>query len=201
MTDLGFEQARGKPLLQRVLREDLDRNDVPTGFKIGPYGPEYSTLSKFDVKCLMLQLAYMESGYDYTLTANNRYGRYLAGTTLLEKYKFIDSTGTWLGKNGIDSAAEFILDYSVQDSLMEEFLEDTYESLSRNSAILPGDSTSIAAGMLAVAYQFQSLANPANKAHEWRKTGATSDDQGRNGYIYFNAGKYAVQVLAADIIG
>lgn len=197
----GLDQAYGKPISQKASRTDLTRADVPPGFKIGPYDSSYAFLSKFETTCLMLQIAYIESEYDFTLSKNSRLGRYLVGNKLLQKYNFIDSQGTWLGKNGVQLESDFLLNYTVQDLLFEQFLEDSYSSLARNAAILPTDPANVVAGMLAVSYQFQSSTNPSLTALEWRNTGAVNDDQGRPGYVYFNAGKYAVQVLAADIIG
>jgi len=40
---------------------------------------------------------------------------------------------------------------------------------------------------------------PASKAKSWRDTGAEKDSQGNSGSLYFNAGKYAVKTLAADL--
>jgi hypothetical protein len=40
---------------------------------------------------------------------------------------------------------------------------------------------------------------PANKAKEWRLKGKEKDGQGRPGSLFFNAGRYAIQILAADV--
>ncbi len=40
---------------------------------------------------------------------------------------------------------------------------------------------------------------PAEKAKQWRLTGKEKDSKGRSGSLYFNAGKYAITLLAADI--
>lgn len=40
---------------------------------------------------------------------------------------------------------------------------------------------------------------PAEKAKQWRYNGTETDSRGQNGTFYFNAGKYAIQGLAADI--
>ena len=72
--------------------------------------------------------------------------------------------------------------------------------------------------MLALAYQYQDLGNPAlnqnprnvdgtinlvnysigTKANVWRNTGQTVDSQGRPGHIFFNGGRYAIGTLGAD---
>ena len=40
---------------------------------------------------------------------------------------------------------------------------------------------------------------PAQKAKDWRETGKEKDSTGRPGSLFFNAGKYAIQVLSADV--
>jgi hypothetical protein len=40
---------------------------------------------------------------------------------------------------------------------------------------------------------------PANKATEWRKKGAAKDSRGRPGSLFFNAGRYAISTLNADV--
>lgn len=39
---------------------------------------------------------------------------------------------------------------------------------------------------------------PANKVKEWRLDGKAKDSRGRSGSLFFNAGRYALQTLAAD---
>lgn len=39
---------------------------------------------------------------------------------------------------------------------------------------------------------------PANQVKEWRLEGKAKDSRGRSGSLFFNAGRYAVQTLAAD---
>ena len=40
---------------------------------------------------------------------------------------------------------------------------------------------------------------PADKAKQWRLNGTEKDSQGRNGTFYYNAGRYAVSGLSADV--
>ena len=40
---------------------------------------------------------------------------------------------------------------------------------------------------------------PANKAAQWRKTGKEEDSRKRPGSLFFNAGRYAISTLAADV--
>jgi hypothetical protein len=40
---------------------------------------------------------------------------------------------------------------------------------------------------------------PANKAKDWRQNGKEKDSQGRPGALFYNAGRFAVQNLSADV--
>ena len=40
---------------------------------------------------------------------------------------------------------------------------------------------------------------PANKAKDWRQTGKEKDSQGRPGALFYNAGRFAIQNLSADV--
>ena len=102
---------------------------------------------------------------------------------------------------------------------MNTFIQEQYQALIKQGAIREGDDKSTIAGMLALAYQYQDLGNPqlnqnvfnsdgtinlenysiASRANVWRNTGMTVDSQGRPGHIYFNAGRYAVRTLGADV--
>jgi hypothetical protein len=41
---------------------------------------------------------------------------------------------------------------------------------------------------------------PANKAKEWRQSGVGKDSLGREGTLFYNAGRYAIVTLAADVV-
>jgi hypothetical protein len=41
---------------------------------------------------------------------------------------------------------------------------------------------------------------PANKAKEWRQTGVGKDSLGREGTLFYNAGRYAIVTIAADVV-
>lgn len=146
-------------------------------------------------------------------------GKYQNSDYLLTRLGYKNSDGTWATKDGIDSNDTFLAATDVQDSIMEEFLQDQYQQLIKQGAIRDGDSKEIVAGMLALAYQYQDLGNPqlkqsvynsdgtvnlenysiAARANMWRETGQTIDSRGRPGHIYFNSGRYAVRTLGANV--
>lgn len=146
-------------------------------------------------------------------------GKYQNSDYLLTKYGYKNSDGTWATKDGVDSNEIFLQATEVQDNIVSTFLQEQYRELIKQNALRDGDNKEIVAGMLALAYQYQDLGNPqlkqnisnpdgtvnlenysiASRANVWRNTGMTVDSQGRPGYIYFNAGRYAVRTLGADV--
>lgn len=146
-------------------------------------------------------------------------GKYQNSDYLLTRYGYKNSDGTWAAKDGIDSNEIFLSAAEVQDNIMNTFLQEQYQALVKQGAIRDGDSKEIIAGMMALAYQYQDLGNPAlkqnvyngdgtinlenysiaSRANVWREAGTTVDSQGRPGHIYFNAGRYAIRNLGADV--
>jgi hypothetical protein len=146
-------------------------------------------------------------------------GKYQNSDYLLTKYGYKNTDGSWATKDGVDSNDIFLQATEVQDSIMNTFIQEQYQALIKQGAIREGDDKSTIAGMLALAYQYQDLGNPqlnqnvfnsdgtinlenysiASRANVWRNTGMTVDSQGRPGHIYFNAGRYAVRTLGADV--
>lgn len=195
MADLGLETAIGKTINNTADRALLNLATAPAGLALTATKSGQPSLLKYDVRCIMLQLAFAESGNDHTLSAAGRLGKYQFTPTLLKKYGYLNND-SWVGKNGINSESEFLSSTGLQDIIMQEFLQTTYNSLCLINAIKSGDTKIIAGGMLAVAYQFQDAADPARQALIWRNTGAVADSKTRPGYIYYNYGRYAVQSLA-----
>ena len=68
-----------------------------------------------------------------------------------------------------------------------------YTELVANSGIVSTDDVCTAAGMMFVAYQMRSSAT----AKSWRDKGSVSDAQGQDGAVYYNHGRYAIDILAA----
>ncbi len=146
-------------------------------------------------------------------------GKYQASDYLLTKSGYKNSDGSWAVKDGVDSNDIFLAATEVQDNVIGTFLQAQYGELIKQGALRDGDNKETVAGMLALAYQYQDLGNPAlkqniynsdgtlnlenysiaSRANVWRETGQTVDSQGRPGHIYFNAGKYAIRNLGADV--
>ena len=146
-------------------------------------------------------------------------GKYQTCDYLLTRYGYKNTDGSWATKDGVDSNEIFLQATEVQDSVMNTFIQEQHTELVRQGAIRDGDSKETVAGMLALSYQYQDLGNPALKqnlyntdgtvnienysiatrANVWRETGQTVDSQGRPGHIYFNAGRYAIRTLGADV--
>ena len=165
-------------------------------------------------------------GSDHTVSGDIQFnlvslklGKYQNSDYLLTRYGYKNSDGTWASKDGIDSNDIFLQATEVQDNILYNFIQEQYPELIRQGAIRDRDSKETVAGMLALAYQYQDLGNPqlrqtiynsdgtinienysiAARANVWRETGQTVDSQGRPGHIYFNAGKYAIGTLGADV--
>jgi hypothetical protein len=146
-------------------------------------------------------------------------GKYQNSQWLLTKLGYLNDDGTWSNKDGIDSNEVFVLAPGVQDAIMRDFVQTQYSDLIKSGAIRPGDSKEIVGGMLALAYQYQDLGNPqlnesqfnpdgtinltnfsiGTRANLWRNTGQVVDSRERPGHIYFNAGRYAIRTLGADV--
>ena len=146
-------------------------------------------------------------------------GKYQNSQWLLTKLGYINNDGTWGNKDGVDSNEVFALSPGVQDAIMRDYIQTQYSDLIKSGAIRPDDSKEIVGGMLSLSYQYQDLGNPqlnesqfnadgtvnlsnfsiGTKANVWRSTGQVVDSQGRPGHIYFNAGRYAIRTLGADV--
>jgi hypothetical protein len=122
-------------------------------------------------------------------------------------------------KSGDPAAAKSLVDASGLESKMktlgtttadglksQEF--DSFSDISKDNlpASLTGmqDQLKLSAAKVDVAALKSSASDftssiPASKANKWRNTGVEQDSSGRPGSLFFNAGRYAIQVLSADI--
>lgn len=237
MADRGLEVAQKNSVLRPAPRAALVGEDVPYGFTLEKIIDGIPSMTKFDTRCLMVQLAYLESNNNSRLiegqldtpfrgnllinAPSNKLGKYQISEYLLQKHGYKDSNGRWTGKDGVDSDEIFLSNSRVQDSVIEQAFTESYELLIRVGAIRVGDPKYLVAGMLAVAYHYHDMSMPfsqgvsvnvlssigklatdnyyAAKTKEWRESGEYSDFQGKAAHLYYNAGKYAIQNLAADI--
>lgn len=219
----GIAKAVGTPLIDKAPRTLLLDVNAPYGTTITKINDNIPTLTKFETKCLMIQLAYTESHSNTAAVTATKFGKYQATDYLLQKYQYRDSNG-WTGLDGVDSDDVFLASSKIQDKIMQRFLEESYPKLISAGAIQENDTKDVVAGMLAVAYQFQDAESPgiigldnvsnrvlssiktevnsnyaAVKVKIWRDTGDQVDSNGQPGALYFNAGRYAIQNLAADV--
>lgn len=198
--DPGPKDAASQGVKKPVDRSYMLRADSPTVTEgIGP-------LSPIMVKALMTQIGWTESGCKYDVVNTIGYcGKYQFGAAALvetghikrDAYslyggnKAITIPSSWTGKDGINSKEDFLSNGPVQEKLMQFLLRTNYNNLVRNGGIKEGDDICTIAGMMAVA---QLLG--ATGAKKWRMTGGGADAYGTTGAMYFNRGRYAVDVLA-----
>ena len=122
-------------------------------------------------------------------------------------------------KSGDPAAAKSLVDASGLESKMKTLGTTTADGLKSQEfnsfpdiskdnlpASLTGmqDQAKLAAAKIDVAALKSSASDftssiPASKANKWRNTGVEQDSSGRPGSLFFNAGRYAIQVLSADI--
>lgn len=202
-------QSTSPPLPSRCAPKSLMNNAVAV---MPPKG--IASLTKSQVKALLLQIAYSESRIDYAAVGvGNQLGKYQFDTDTLVEYKYIKpdffrkytqfdtpgSLGTikieqaWTNREGINSARDFLTAYGVQEKIMFQRLTALHTQMQNNQAILAQDSVSTKLGMLYVAHRVGLAA-----AKRWRDTGLTeSSSTGEPAGVYFSLGRYAGEVLSA----
>lgn len=200
-TDPGPKDAAGQGVTNPVNKAFMTRSDAPSP------SDGIGTLTPIQVKALLQQTGWSESGCKYDVTNQLNYcGKYQLGAAALadlgyiklDAYrlyggnKAINYTSSWTGKDGIGSKDEFLSNAAVQEKVMLALLKMNYNNLVRNGGIKEGDDQCTIAGMLSVAH----LLGPAG-AKKWRESAGGSDANGMTGSKYFNRGRYAVDVLAA----
>ena len=198
----GPDAAAREAVKKPVDRSYLYRNDN-TGPSLG-VGP----LDQTETKALMTQIAFSESGYDYTAVERrqgNYLGKYQVGAEVLADQGYIKNDAlaqfgnsavqypsSWTGKNGITSKEAFLSNGPAQEDVMFNNLASNYNSLIRTGAVKDTDSTSTVAGMLAVSHLLG-----ASGARDWRfNNPGRSDANKTTGTTYYNQGRYAVDVLS-----
>ena len=201
--DPGPKLAATQPVSKAMPKDLLNKEDIPN--PSGAIGP----LSQFQVKCLMAQLAYAESNFNYAqVDSTNTYlGRYQLGAYAFLDLKYIKTEyvtkytteavrypDAWFGTDGISNAEEFLAAKGVQEKVMYALLKLNYEALIKKSnekyGIDPNDDLCTVAGMLAVSL----LLGPGG-ARTWRQTGG-GDARAVSAAAYYNRGRYAIDGLA-----
>lgn len=190
----GVERACNKSYMSRK------DNPEPPG-TIGPLTPAQT-------KALMTQIAFSESSFKYDIQNSLNYlGKYQLGAAalvdlsyikrdayLLYGNKSVNYPNSWTGKDGIDSKEAFLRNDSVQEKAMFALMKANYNTLIRTEGIKSGDDQCTVAGMLAAAHLIG-----AGGAKKWRLSATGGDANGVTGTVYFNMGRYAVDVLATAV--
>jgi hypothetical protein len=205
-TDAGITKAAGQSVGATCSIEYLSSTAVytpPDGIGSTP------KLDQGQVKAMCAELGYFESQNTYNKISSDttRIGKYQVDAAYLAARGYIkpdaltqyttqtlSKSASWTGQNGINSMADFLNNTGLQDQIQyQEFVSD-YTQLLANGGIKSSDDICKAAGMMFVAHQFRS----ADLAKSWRSTGVQNDVYNRNGAVYFNQGRYAIDVLSAN---
>lgn len=199
--DPGPASAYGKLVKKKIDKSYVKRADCPV--PNGGIGP----LSVNELKCLMAQIGWRESTWDYR--ARNSYGyigKYQFGAMALVDRGYIKleaqrahgnkamaMSSSWTGKDNIRSIEDWFNATEVQEKVMFEQMKANYATLMRISGLSKSDDVCTVAGMLSVSHLLG-----AGGAKSWRKTGGGQDANGTTGADYFNSGRYAVDVLTKE---
>ena len=158
---------------------------------------------------MMAELGYFESQWDYALESDDgtRIGKYQVDAASLAALNYIkpgavaqygnntlQQDESWTGQDSIYSLDDFSSNESLQDVIQFQEFNSNYNALLSNGGITAADDICVLAGMLFVAHQFRS----ADLAKAWRDTGQQVDQYQRNGSVYFNHGRYSIDVLSAN---
>lgn len=198
--DPGPAAASKQNVSNGMPKEWLGKPDVPK--PSGGIGP----LSTYQTQCLMAQIAFNESRWDYTVINQfNFVGRYQFGAPALadcgyikpdyiKQYggnKCLNVSMAWTNKDGIGSIEEYKSTPSAQESAMFDLMNRNYKTMVRIGAIKSDDDLCTVAGLIQVAHLLG-----AGGAKSWRNSGGGADANGTTGATYFNRGRYAIDVLA-----
>lgn len=155
------------------------------------------------VKAMLAELGYFESKFAADKVNGTHIGKYQVDAALLKTAGYVTSStatlsnaASWTGKDNIKSQQDFFKAVAFQDIMQYNEFKTNYAALMANGGIKSDDDICTAAGMLFVAHQFRS----SELAKKWRDTDTGTDASGRTGDVYFNQGRYAIDVLYAGAI-
>jgi hypothetical protein len=200
-TGAGPTAAQKQGVHNPVNKSYINRTDNPA--PPGGVGP----LNPAQTKALMTQLGWNESGFRYNIANQYNYlGKYQTGAAVLadqgyikrDAYalygnKAVDHVSSWTGKDGITSKDMYLNSAATQEKVMYNLLQSNYKTLVKIGAISPADDLCTVSGMLAASHLIG-----AGGAKTWRNTGGGQDANGTTGTMYFNMGRYAVDVLSTQ---
>ena len=205
--DAGIASAAGQGVVQPTCPAEFLAKTT-TYAPPGNFGATTPNLNTTQAKAMMAELGYFVSDFNYNYVSKDytRIGKYGMDAQFLANNGYIKpdaikqfGTNTlskpvaWTGKDGLQSQDDFFSSPALQDSIMYAAFSAYYTELLANSSILPTDDVCTAAGMMFVAYQMRSSAT----AKTWRNNGSVFDVQGQDGAVYYNHGRYAIDILAA----
>lgn len=202
--DPGPSGAQGRAVNKRLPLDRLSQQPTPPG-GIGP-------LTVSDVRGIMAQMGWRESTWNYS--AQNQYGylgKYQFGAAALVDRGYIrrdyysrfgqaalNNPDAWTNKNNISDKDAWLASPRVQELVMYEQLQANYNQLVQNRGIKEGDDLCTIAGMLCVSHLLGPNRGTATRpgALGWRTSGTGVDANGTSGTDYYNAGRYAIDVLS-----
>ena len=207
--DMGIKNAAGQTISDNCPADWLSKTtcyNPPSG--IGSSNPKFT---QQQVLAMCAELGYYESRWDYAKLDGGYIGKYQVDAQYLVTYGYIKpdaikwfktssavlaNNESWTGKDNIRSQTDFMKNTQVQDAIQFQEFSDNYTTLLGNGGIKSTDDICTAAGMLFVAHQFESAAD----ALTWRNEG-TQIAKGVPGAVYFNHGRYSIDVLSISAAG
>lgn len=206
-SDAGITAASGKAVEQPTCPAEYLAKTT-TFNPPGNFGAKSPNLSQKQAKAMMAELGYFESAfkYDYASSDGTRIGKYGVDAKYLADAGYIkpdaikqygnaalSNANSWTGRDGIQSKEDFFSSPNVQETIQYTEFTDNYTALLASGGIKSDDDVCTAAGMLFVAHQMRST----SLAKQWRTNGGVLDTQKRDGSVYYNQGRYAIDVLEA----
>ena len=200
-TDQGIINSIGKPIQGDTC--PLDTLNAATTYNPSGDIGDMPVLIAQQVKAMMAELGYFESTFTADKVNGARIGKYQVDAKLLYTAGYVtsataalSSSASWTGKDKISSQQDFFNAVAFQDIMQYNEFNTNYTALVANGGIKSDDDICTAAGMLFVAHQLRSV----DLAKSWRDTDVGTDDQGRGADVYFNQGRYAIDVLYASAL-
>jgi len=205
--DVGITNAAGQTIVQPTCPAEYLAKTT-TFNPSGNFNSTTPNLSQQQAKAMMAELGYFESQFNYSYTSSDgtRIGKYAVDAQYLADAGYIkpdaikqygtatlSKTASWTGKDGIQSQDDFFTNQVEQDNIQYNEFTTNYAALIASGGIMADDDVCTAAGMMFVAHQMRSV----KTATLWRKDGGVFDSLARDGAVYYNQGRYAIDVLAA----
>lgn len=219
--DTGITSSYSQAVLNPLPPSWLGRPDAPPS---PPTWANIGVLSSNQIQCLLSQIAYDKSTWDYRKVGNNnQLGRYQFSSVILESYGLIangsnDQYGTgcvnyahcWTptfitdGINtygnyfyNVTSLGSFLTNTATQEHLAYQRVVDIYLTSLNSGVIFDTDTADIVAGMIYVGWTL-GVGGPQTSSNP-SGTGAwawRNFNIGDYGTVSFNSGRYAVNALA-----